>query len=358
MTHEGDVRIELTRHEWRLLRCGLNEWRGPARCTEELAVAMGFAGHEDFHDEIEGRLLPLLDAEEGLSQLDWLRVLLATEIAFVSGVVGSGSDWPITVGVPDEETIRLLRGLQRKVLQRAWGKLDSLGRRPPWTCGSPRFEASPEPRVEACLAHAVLRAPDAWLGLATPTALEVFLAGAELRAAATEPTLPAWRIHGPLSDAALDPPLVASAVGRSSSFGWATALERTHFSMVDALTELRSWIEGRFEEGRVDVASVGSLVIDPTVFWRALATRPGMYLGGESGWHLAWYLAGLTKGGDWLDLPPFPRADEIAKAIRRTSKRMHGSGFGGFRVHSGRSGLQTLLGWAGVEPLTTPPRQG
>ncbi len=40
---------------------------------------------------------------------------MSTEVVFASDVVGSGLDWPITTGITDEETIRLLRGLQRKL---------------------------------------------------------------------------------------------------------------------------------------------------------------------------------------------------------------------------------------------------
>lgn len=50
-----------------------------------------------------------------MSQVDWVRTLLATEIVFASDVVGSGLDWPITSGLPDEETMHLLRSVQRKI---------------------------------------------------------------------------------------------------------------------------------------------------------------------------------------------------------------------------------------------------
>lgn len=357
VTHTADeiVALDLTADEWRLLRCGLTEWWGPARCSDELAVAMGFGGYEDFHDEIRQRLLPLLRAEGRLTRLDWLRTLLATEIVFASGLVGSGSDWPITVGVSDEDTIRMLRGLQRKIKREVWGLLEAVGTRPPWTRGPSRAEPAAVPRVEACLAHAVLGRADDWLGLSSPTALRVFLAGAELRAAATQPTLPSWRIHGPLQDPDFDKPLLARTGHSSLSIGWATALELLHFSMTDALSELRSLIEDWFDRGRLKQEPVGSLALgDPAAFWRGVATRPAMYCGGDSGWHLSWYLAGMTKGGDWLGLPEFPAAGEIADAIHAASKKSHGSRFGGFRVHSGRGSAQALLAWAGIEPIGDP----
>lgn len=353
MTHAADevVAIDLNTDEWRLLRCGLSEWWGPARCTPKLAVAMGFDGYDDFHDQIEHRLLPLLDAEERLTRFDWLRALLATEIVFASGLVGSGSDWPITVGVSDADTIALLRGLQRKIKREVWGLLEALGTRPPSRSGPRRFQPETVARLDECLAHAVLRSPDDWLGQPSPTAVEVFLAGAELRAAATAPTFPAWRIHGPLRDPDFSAPLVARTGHASLSIGWAKALELIHFSMADALAELVELIEDRLEGGRVSMEPVGSLATgDPAAFWGSVAARPSMHMGGDSGWHLSWYLAGMTKGGDWLDLPVLPAADEIADAIHMASKEAYGSPFGGFRVHSGPGGARALLAWAGIEP--------
>jgi hypothetical protein len=41
--------------------------------------------------------------------------LLAAESVFASDVVGSGLDWPTTTGIPDAESIAILRGLQRKL---------------------------------------------------------------------------------------------------------------------------------------------------------------------------------------------------------------------------------------------------
>lgn len=42
-------------------------------------------------------------------------MLIATEIVFASDVVGAGLDWPIVTGLRDDQTIALLRGLQRKM---------------------------------------------------------------------------------------------------------------------------------------------------------------------------------------------------------------------------------------------------
>ena len=106
--------IALTAEERRLLRHGLGEWGGPARCTDELALAMGFADVKDLFAQSD-RLVNSLESQSPLSAPDWRRVLAATEIVFASDVFGSGVDWPTTTGLLDDETIKLLRSVQRKV---------------------------------------------------------------------------------------------------------------------------------------------------------------------------------------------------------------------------------------------------
>ena len=43
--HADDViEVELTETERRVLSWGLIDWGGPASCTDEMAIAMGFSG--------------------------------------------------------------------------------------------------------------------------------------------------------------------------------------------------------------------------------------------------------------------------------------------------------------------------
>src|SRR5436309_15801477 len=88
--------------ERRLLRWGVIEWGGPARCTEEMAVAMGFRSVDDLFDSTD-RLVDAIESGKPLPAVDWLRVLLATEIVFASNTIGSGLDWSITSGISDAE---------------------------------------------------------------------------------------------------------------------------------------------------------------------------------------------------------------------------------------------------------------
>jgi len=108
------VEVALDAEERRMLRCGLTEWGGPARCTEEMAVALGFQGVDDLH-ATGHQIAEALEAREPLTQLDWVRALLATEVAFASDVVGSGVEWAVTTGLTDRDALAVLRRLQRKI---------------------------------------------------------------------------------------------------------------------------------------------------------------------------------------------------------------------------------------------------
>ncbi|TDW17595.1 hypothetical protein [Kribbella kalugense] len=108
------VQVSLTTEERMFLLKGLGEWGGPARCTDQLAIGMGFEGRDHFHEAV-ARLREALQAGEPLSHEDWRRVLLETEVVFVSDVVGSGLDWSTTSGITDSDSIGLLRSIQRKM---------------------------------------------------------------------------------------------------------------------------------------------------------------------------------------------------------------------------------------------------
>lgn len=122
--------VELEEQERRVLIAGLNEWSGPARPTDELAAALGFSDLENFSRE-RLRLRRALEQAQPLTRLDWARVLLATEVVFVSNVVGSGHDWMFTVGISDQETLSLLRTIQLKLTSEVRPLIGrSLGTRP------------------------------------------------------------------------------------------------------------------------------------------------------------------------------------------------------------------------------------
>ncbi|MEU8414714.1 hypothetical protein AB0C24_18170 [Amycolatopsis japonica] len=77
-------------------------------------MAMGFRSVADLLEDGR-RLRAALAASEPLSPQDWRRAMAATEIVFASEVFGSGLDWSITTGSSDEQTIKILRRLQRTI---------------------------------------------------------------------------------------------------------------------------------------------------------------------------------------------------------------------------------------------------
>jgi hypothetical protein len=83
------VQVDLTKDERRVLEMGLIEWAGPAACTNEMALAMGFTGVRDLFDD-GSRLANSIRDDDPLTPRDWTRALLATEMS--SPVMSWGRD--------------------------------------------------------------------------------------------------------------------------------------------------------------------------------------------------------------------------------------------------------------------------
>lgn len=212
-----------------------------------------------------------------------------------------------------------------------------------------------ESRLEECLAYVALDDYEAWIGIPSPTCLQVFLNGAAIRAGLTGQTLPAWRVYGPLENEDFYLPLVARTGHPQLSIKWATAMELHHFSLVEAMRELRelirSWVRVHgfvtddallhgFRQSDNESGLRGLL--------KQLARRPGMFLGECSGWALRCYLAGMDRGGDWLGLPPLPGLRAVVDGIEERSAESYGSRFAAYRVYEGAP--SKLLAWVGIEP--------
>lgn len=114
MNAHDRVQFDLDEDEREVLRRGLTEWAGPAAPTEAMALAMGFGDIDDLFAEGE-RIAAFIHAGRSLTKIDWRRALLATEIVFSSNTVGAGLDWSTVTGYQDDETIRILRAIQRKL---------------------------------------------------------------------------------------------------------------------------------------------------------------------------------------------------------------------------------------------------
>ena len=111
----ASVVSELADDERRLLIGGLHQWSGPARPTTPLAEALGFVDVTDLYAQC-ARWSELLRQGADLPSRDLIRAVVATECVFVSDVFGAGVEWETVTGLSDDETIRILRRLQRKVV--------------------------------------------------------------------------------------------------------------------------------------------------------------------------------------------------------------------------------------------------
>ena len=106
------VTVELPDDQRELLIQGLIQWGGPTRPTDAVARAMGFADSDAIHRE-GSRLRTALRDKRPLSVRDWARVVVAAEFVFASHYYGAGTDWEAVTGWTDEETLHLLRAVQR-----------------------------------------------------------------------------------------------------------------------------------------------------------------------------------------------------------------------------------------------------
>jgi hypothetical protein len=122
------VHYDLTPIERGVLWQGVFQWSGPAHCTEELAVALGFSSVDDLHAEGE-RIRGAIQDGLAMSHLDWARALAATEVVFISDVFGAGAEWDIVTPYDDAQTLAVIRGLQRQLVV-AWMVGNGLGTRP------------------------------------------------------------------------------------------------------------------------------------------------------------------------------------------------------------------------------------
>jgi hypothetical protein len=109
------VEERLTPEEKDVLIAGIVQWGGPARMTDEVATMIGFESASAFYADTQ-RLRRNVERGQ-LSSTDARRALVATEIVFASDVIGAGVEWETVTGLSDVETLRLLRGLQRKLIK-------------------------------------------------------------------------------------------------------------------------------------------------------------------------------------------------------------------------------------------------
>ena len=208
-----------------------------------------------------------------------------------------------------------------------------------------------EPSLRDCLAYTVLDDYENWLGTPSPSCLSVFLNGAETRAALVEQALPTWRVYGPLEIPEFYQPLVARTGHPTLTIKWADAMELCHFSLGEAMRELRTAVEAWVGVHGLVTDELLRRFADPAGLdglLKKLATRPAMYLGLHSSWALRCFLAGMDRGGDWLGLPPLPGLRAVVDGLEERSEMSYGSRFAAYRVYE--TSPSRLLGWVGVTP--------
>jgi hypothetical protein len=107
------VTIDLTDDERNLMVHGLNEYFGSGKQGARLlAPVMGVSTVDEFHDLVM-RLRVSIDRRNALSDLDWARALLLTEISWASDLAGSGIDF--ATNIRDEQAAPLMRSIQYQV---------------------------------------------------------------------------------------------------------------------------------------------------------------------------------------------------------------------------------------------------
>jgi hypothetical protein len=107
------VAIDLTDDERLLFIHGLNEYFGAAKRGWSLLIPLlGLSTTDEFR-ALVSQLMEAIEDKKPLSDLDWARALLLTEICWGSQLLGAGLDF--ASNAPDEKAAPLLRSIQRKV---------------------------------------------------------------------------------------------------------------------------------------------------------------------------------------------------------------------------------------------------
>lgn len=207
-----------------------------------------------------------------------------------------------------------------------------------------------ESEIESCLAYTVLSDPDDWIGCPSTKYLDAFLQGVCVRRDFAGPSIPNSRISGVLNERAFYKQFVDATGHPRLTIRWATAIEMTDLSLATGFTKLKNAaIDWHRNNGLNAEPATESLAKDTDRFWDSFAKRPEIYMGDGSGWTLYCFLNGMQKGGDWLDLHPMPRLDDIFGGITRHSEHAYGSPFAAFRVYHATG----LLEWVGLPDTKT-----
>jgi hypothetical protein len=112
MSDDALVAIDLTDDERQFMATALAEWGGPARGQTLLLGVFGLSTADELIDMAWG-LGRSIERADRLSDLDWARALLLTEISWASDLLGAGLN--VNTRSYDLVAVGLLRSVQYKV---------------------------------------------------------------------------------------------------------------------------------------------------------------------------------------------------------------------------------------------------
>lgn len=105
--------VDLTGEERGLLLTCLRDWSQPVPGWQLVAPMVGNKSIDEFLEQTS-RLTSALEKGDSLSELDWLRALVLTEIGWASQPLGPRRTGAARMG--DEQALTALRSLQRKIV--------------------------------------------------------------------------------------------------------------------------------------------------------------------------------------------------------------------------------------------------
>jgi hypothetical protein len=118
MTEPRLISIDLTDDERDFMRTALTEFGGTASYKPFPIKILGVSTDDEFEDLLTRLRIAIAD-KEALSELDWARAQLLTEMCWGSDMIGSGIDFKYSCR--DEQAVPLMRSIQRKLRRYALG---------------------------------------------------------------------------------------------------------------------------------------------------------------------------------------------------------------------------------------------
>jgi hypothetical protein len=118
MTEPRLISIDLTDDERDFMRTALTEFGGTASYKPFPIKILGVSTDDEFEDLLTRLRIAIAD-KEALSELDWARAQLLTEMCWGSDMIGSGIDF--TYSYRDEQAVPLMRSIQRRLRRYALG---------------------------------------------------------------------------------------------------------------------------------------------------------------------------------------------------------------------------------------------